>query len=712
MALPTNEVHENPLGPGHIQPIDLARQHHGAGRLPEAERLYQEILQGEPDQPDVLHMLGLVSYQLGKSDIAIDLIKKAIALKPDYVEAYYNLGNVFKDWGRLEDAVGCYQKATTLKPDLAKAHYNHGNALRALGQIENAVVSYNKALAIKPDFAETHNNLGGALLELGRFDEAFKCCRRAISLNPQNDLFWIGLAASLENLSFTSVDDEIWQILLRLLERTAVRPSFLVQPVLTALRHHPHFLQIFEQTVFGNRKLDIDYGGMAAQLSEIPLFLQILGLSPINDLKVELMLTVLRHAMLAETIVGEAAEKGLPFSAALALQCFTNEYVYPETDEEKEWLERLQTQIATLLETKCDVPPSLVVALGSYRPLYRFPWAQKLGDLEWDSIVKEVIERQILEPLEEQTLGPKILRLTPVQDTVSQSVREQYEENPFPRWVKTDVSDTGKLMGAVLRGAPLSLDVGEYAFPEAPEILIAGCGTGRHSLETASRYLNARVLAVDLSLSSLCYASRKTKEFGLSNIEYAQADILELGSLGRRFDLIESIGVLHHLGDPLAGWQVLVDLLKPGGFMKIGLYSEVARQDIVRGRSFIAEMGYAASIDDVRQCRQDIIAMAEDGNQMMSKTCNAGDFYSLSNCRDLLFHVQEHRFTLPQIREALTALNLQFLGFEIREQATLRKFSASFSKKQALASLSQWHKFERKNPDTFRGMYQFWCKKI
>ena len=75
------------------------------------------------------------------------------------------------------------------------------------------------------------------------------------------------------------------------------------------------------------------------------------------------------------------------------------------------------------------------------------------------------------------------------------------------------------------------------------------------------------MLAVDLSLSSLCYAKRKTRELGLTNITYAQADILRLGTLPRRFDVIESSGVLHHLADPLAGWRVLLSLLRPGGFM-------------------------------------------------------------------------------------------------------------------------------------------------
>ena len=277
------------------------------------------------------------------------------------------------------------------------------------------------------------------------------------------------------------------------------------------------------------------------------------------------MLTVLRGALLKETLGGETDEKGLPLSAALALQCFTNEYVLHETDEEKAGVEQLLQRMATLVEKDLDVPSPLVAAIGAYRPLYSFPWARDLCGREWAGDIGQVIEQQISEPLEEQSLRPQIASLTSIQDTVSKSVREQYEENPYPRWINTGIRDKGRSIGAELRGAPLRLDLGDYESPENPEILVAGCGTGQHALTTASRFSNARLLAVDLSLSSLTYARRMTEDHEFSNIEYAQADIMELGTLGRRFDLIECSGVLHHLGDPVAGWRVLVDLLQPGG---------------------------------------------------------------------------------------------------------------------------------------------------
>ena len=146
--------------------------------------------------------------------------------------------------------------------------------------------------------------------------------------------------------------------------------------------------------------------------------------------------------------------------------------------------------------------------------------------------------------------------------------------------------------------------------------------------------------------------------------------------------------------------------------MKIGLYIETARQDIINGHSIIAEKGYTTSAEDIRRCRQDFIAMAEDGNPTMAKICNYRDFFSLSECRDALFHVQEHRFTLPQIEAALQALKLKFLGFELKDRGALRNFTKSHPSKSALTSLDLWHEFELENPDTFRGMYQFWCRKM
>ena len=329
------------------QSLELAAQYHKAGDLPQAGDIYQQVLQADPNQPDALHLLGLIAYQGGKNDIAVGFITKALAIKPDIVgahsnlglalqdlrrldeavasynkaiaikpelaEAHYNLGNALKQRGKLDEAVASFHKALAIKPDYADAHSNLGNALQELEKFEDAIASYHKALAIKPELAEAHSNLGIALQELGKLEDAFTCHRRAVTLNPQNDSFWTGLTASLETLSFTSVDDDLWQDLLQLLEQPMVRPSHVIRPVISALRHHPDFSQILELTSSGKPEIGIAYGDVAERLSAIPLFLRIMGLSFISDLEIERMLTFLRHTLLKETLAGKTDEKGIHF---------------------------------------------------------------------------------------------------------------------------------------------------------------------------------------------------------------------------------------------------------------------------------------------------------------------------------------------------------------------------------------------------------------
>ena len=113
----------------------------------------------------------------------------------------------------------------------------------------------------------------------------------------------------------------------------------------------------------------------------------------------------------------------------------------------------------------------------------------------------------------------------------------------------------------------------------------------------------------------------------------------------------------------------------------------------------------------MRQCRKDIIAMAEAGDAKMQTLCNSGDFFSSSECRDLIFHVQEYRFTVPQIQSALEELGLDFVGFELEDDVAVNKINKLSPDGNAKNSTALWHEFEIENPATFRSMYQFWCRK-
>jgi SAM-dependent methyltransferase len=286
-------------------------------------------------------------------------------------------------------------------------------------------------------------------------------------------------------------------------------------------------------------------------------------------------------------------------------------------------------------------------------------------------------QRQVEEPAEERRLRDEIEALTPIDDETSRAVQQQYEENPYPRWhrVPASLASPFPLRRALREHFPRT-DLSRLRVGESPGILIAGCGSGYQAAVTALRNPGARVLAVDLSRTSLAYALRRCRELRIGHVRFAQADILKLGVLPERFDLIECAGVLHHLRAPLEGWRVLESLLKPGGVMKVALYSERARQGVVAARELIARHRLGADPEGVRAARQLVFAEPE-GSPARSVTFGK-DFYSASGARDLVMHVQEHRFTTAQLAEMLRLLGLELLGFEFGDPSVPAAYRQRF----------------------------------
>jgi 2-polyprenyl-3-methyl-5-hydroxy-6-metoxy-1,4-benzoquinol methylase len=410
---------------------------------------------------------------------------------------------------------------------------------------------------------------------------------------------------------------------------------------------------------------------------------------------------------LSKAVPDDSDIAALGFYAAHCQQCFVNEYIFDCDDREMILAVARRTELLARLDANAVVAPLLLLAVAAYFPLYTLRGANRLLDSNYPKPVDAVLRQQIREPLEEQELRAGIPCLTPITEGVSEEVRSQYEHNPYPRWVKMPRHEQSPCFNEALRGYLPFGPFNPMADDCAPEVLIAGCGTGSHPILTSQRFRGVRVLAIDLSLSSISYAKRKTQELGITNIEYAQADILKLGGLARTFDIIESVGVLHHMADPFAGWRTLLSLLRPGGFMLLGFYSELARRDVVKARELIAARGYASTLEDIRRFRRDL---ARNPDVELQNLSERPDFYSTSDCRDLLFHVQEHRLTIPQIQSFLGDSGLHFLGFEL-ERSVLEKYRARYTGDPSCTDLNNWASFEADSPDTFAGMYKFWIQR-
>lgn len=275
-------------------------------------------------------------------------------------------------------------------------------------------------------------------------------------------------------------------------------------------------------------------------------------------------------------------------------------------------------------------------------------------------------------------IDESIVSLGDTDDDVSQKVRSHYEENPYPRWSSIHV-----------QAAP------KPNLGKTHNHLIAGCGTGFGLCGTAMLYPNAKITAIDLSRASLSYAKNKAWVLGLKNISFYQADILNLDALDGMFDVVECSGVLHHMDDPVAGWRCLLQKLQPDGRMHIGLYSEIGRRDVVAAREIVKEQGFKPDHAGIKAAREYINALPDD--HAAKAVTTRRDFYSLSDCRDLIFHAQEHRFTIPKIQSALNELGLKFEAFDHHP----KRFD----------TLDEWHGYEQENPNAFKGMYQFWCSR-
>jgi tetratricopeptide (TPR) repeat protein/SAM-dependent methyltransferase len=701
-------------GPETEKLLALAIGQHRAGQLAEAEQTYRRILAADPRHADSLHLLGIIAHQRGEHESAVASIGQAIAHGAPFAPFHYNLGLALAALRRTPEAAAEFERAITLKRDYAEAHMSLGDALRDQGLTEQALASYGRAAALKPTLADAHINLARLHYGAGRAVQAAASAARALELRETLETKTLFVRCVRDTRAAGDVG-RLRGLILRGLTEPWGRPDELAAVATSVVMLdgalHATALRAVAEWPWHLPAQDLLSPALLPALRD-PLLHRLLEVTPIVDIALEQFLTGARRVLL-ETAIGTTAsepddEAMLAFFCALARQCFVNEYIFSSNADETDDARRLCDSLTAALASNAPIPPLWIVALASYFPLFSLPAADALAARRWPDSVNELVTQQIREPREEQRLRASIPRLTTIDDDVSLKVRDMYEENPYPRWIKVAPTESRKPLEIFLRNRFAVLPPGTVGRKAPLEILIGGCGTGRQAVEMAQRFENAKVLAIDLSLASLAYAKRKTQELGLDNIDYAQADILRLGQLGRSFDLVESSGVLHHLDDPWAGWRVLLSLLRPGGFMRVGLYSELGRPGVIASRALVAERGYRADTEGIQQFRQELIT-GNFGPPLSDLITKTHDFFTTSELRDLVFHVREHRMTIPQINHFLRENDLAFLGFELGEQVAHR-YRARFPDDRAMTNLDHWHRFETENPDAFYFTYQFWVR--
>lgn len=376
---------------------------------------------------------------------------------------------------------------------------------------------------------------------------------------------------------------------------------------------------------------------------------------------------------------------------ALAEQCFNNEYVMIESAEEQRTVRAIEERLPAVLDSDVERGMGLLFLLAMYRPLAWSAVAGRVATTPMESLSETLqrgVRRLILEPLQEARLSETIASLGETACDTSRAVREQYEQNPYPRWFSL--------------GRPRESEISR----SRRDILVAGCGTGRHPLAVAVRNPRSSILALDLSKASLAYAKRLSQALNIENVTFLQGDLLEIGQLGRRFDHIECSGVLHHLRDPDAGWAALDDALLPGGSLHISVYSQVARMHVKFLRREIAERGIPPTADAIRGFRHELLT--NERYRTLRPYCQTLDSFTVSEFRDYLFHACESRYTLAQIANLIARHHLTFMRFD---PLVLRStYLALHPEDPDMTSFDAWRRFEPYYAGT-NVMLSFWLRK-
>ena len=323
----------------------------GLGKLDEAIEAYKKSSSIKPSYAEAYYNIAMIFQEKGKLEEAIAAYDKTVLVKPDYADAHYNQGNALKDQGKLEEAIEAYNKALSIKPDYTEAYNNIGIALQEQGKLDEAIASYNKALKIKPDHALAYNNMGVALQEKGTLKEAIEAYNKALTIDPNYPSAHSNLVAALKGFTFEKPSPNMHKVITLLLDnKSYVRPNTIATTVINLLKFEPNLHKYLHAHYFNNEVPNIQ--DIIINLSRLPLLLKLMSVCPLPDMKLEELLTNLRSTILSNiSALKDASSELLTFQSALALHCFTNEYIYGVSDNEYRLVELLESKVDHMLSS-------------------------------------------------------------------------------------------------------------------------------------------------------------------------------------------------------------------------------------------------------------------------------------------------------------------------------------------------------------------------
>lgn len=748
--------------------LDRALQAYRAGDLDQAADALDAVLDAQPDHADALMLAGLVAHRGGTPEVAVRLFDRAVASDPDHDGAWCNRAQPLAALGRLDEAEVSVRRALSLRttpqaaalllrillasgrpadaadagatftrtfPDHALLALLHGQALlaaelpqqalaplslalragrpqaglllvralRALGRPADALRmldrlphdedadtlnlrgllhqdagdpgaaqdAFRAALDADPAHGAAHHNLATRLFQDGAPELALPHHAAALDAEPDDHARWVGLVDSLQRCR--DIPTDLHDRVVHALDR----PGLAHQGIERAARHtvaaDPAVAAFLDEPTVTDALLDA---------LDRPLVHAWWRHTLVQGPTWERALTRLRRAALLDRALADHPT----LLTSLAAQAWHTEHAWVVTERER--------------ATWPDAPPVLRALYAPHPP-----------DADPGLLPPLLRELHLQQPEQERALAAELPSLGLSADATSHAVRAQYEQNPYPRLLSVHRKPPLPLPALIRAQLPHVTGVPDR---RPLNVLIAGCGTGQQVLG-AARYAHGEIVAIDLSRASLGVAARQVAERGLQDrVRLAQADLLALDAAALRqsglpvqYDVIECGGVLHHLADPLAGWRRLIALLAPDGLMKIALYSTRARVAVHAARDMVHHLPLDA--DGLRASRALLLDLPKD--HPAHPVVWSVDFPSLSGFRDLVRHASEHTFTLPELAGALHELGLELLGFQHPDPRAAAHYRDHFPDDAEQRDLDRWALVEAEHPESFVGMYQFWCRR-
>ena len=639
--------------------VEAAEQALANGEVDKAASYYGPALEKRPKDGRINEGLGMVYLERGEWEKAARHLAISVESRPQRLAAWHHLGMARFQACDYDGAREAFERVVAEK--------QHPDALRGMAlslsmdeRYAEAFPWYLKLFEVEPDDLELRRDL---VFMLAR-EEIW----RVIDADDKH------LAEALEALFEDQNLDP--QVLAPASARLLIaRYDFEIPP-------DPEFWEV---------------------LAKDALFINLLMRTVNVDLDLERFLRALRRSLLMDSLLSPDSldHNTLTLAHAVAVQNYYNEYLIEAEDDE--WIRVQQLRMELEGSVVEDLPGSLTL-FAMYQSPRTLASLDALAAPErtWPKEIGLMVQHTMLEPALERAFAAEIPMIGKITDQTSLAVRNRYEDNPFPKWVELQgingAESTGTLRGLYFIGEPNPVD-------ERQRILVAGCGTGKQALQVARDNSEADVLAIDLSRSALAFAQRKAEELEIDNIRFHQADILDLAH-AERYDRIEVINVLHHMDDPKAGWRILAEMLKPGGMMRVGLYSEIARQEVKNAQELATAKGFSSEVRDMRRFRRMLVEDPEHHDTL--RALQGYDFFNLSVFREQVSHEKEHCYTLLQLKEILDELGLRFKGFELDDEMAGMDYMGLYPDDPDMLDLTHWHEYETKNPELFLNQYMFW----